>query len=95
MKYIKLFEEVKKVDFKVGDCVYAIDIADSDNELQYDTRYKITKIYSMTYNKPMSSSTNPRDLCNIKEKYGEEKYEFLLGRFIPEQEYEDAKKYNV
>ena len=33
----KLFEEVKKVDFKVGDCVYAIDIALSDNELQYDT----------------------------------------------------------
>ena len=73
----KLFENFNNVDFKVSDYVYAIDIKDSDNELQHDVKYKITKIYTMTYYKPLSSSTNPRDMCDIKGKYGEEKYEFF------------------
>jgi hypothetical protein len=91
----KLFENSNNVDFKVGDYVYAIDIKDSNNELQHDVRYKITKIYTMVYRKPLSRSTNPIDMCDIKGKYDEEKYEFFLSRFISEEEYENVKKYNL
>jgi hypothetical protein len=99
MKYLKLFENYMPVDFKVGDYVYAIDIADCNNELQEDTKYQIIKIYSISNPyKDKQSSTDPMDLCNIKTKNGFEKYQYFLRRFLKEDEYPiylDAKKYNL
>lgn len=101
----KLFENENQT-YKVGDIVYAIDIAGSgEPSLKYDTKYRIVKIYDpIDYQKKEITIPVNNDkgyFCDVRfsNNYGSIILkEYMLSRFISEEEYKlrkDVNKYNL